>query len=261
MPIPSLSIILTTHKRSFLLERAIDSILAQNFLDYEILLCSDEGDILTRNMASKKLRQNDSFLSLPKFKGPSETRNLGLHIAKGNWICFLDDDDSFQLDYFSNAFEYLNSSENLYYFNYSKISETRINNVAIQQSCIDFYHQKMDKDFIYVGNYIPNNSFFVNARVAKGNFFDVFLQTHEDWDWLISLKSKNGMEFTHIPLFGPQIHLSLEVSRNSTIDKNVVHTLDFLSIYRKWPGIDERVRAARFNELTKRGIGIPQEFL
>ena len=261
MPLPSLSIILTSHHRSFLLERAIDSLLVQNFTDFEIILCADEGDLLTRNMASKKLRQFDSFLSLPNFKGPSETRNLGLQIAKGNWICFLDDDDSFQADYFFNAVKYLNDSDTLYYFNYSKITESRIDNSINEQIFLDVYHENICKDFIYVENYIPINTFFINSTVAKCNFFDPFLQTHEDWDWLISLKSKSGIQFTHVPIFGPKVHISPDESRNTNINSGTVHALDSLSIYRKWPGIDESIRIARYNRLSERGLGIPQEFL
>src|SRR5450830_734559 len=89
------SIVLTTHLRPKFLERALLSILGQTFADFEIVLVSDESSLGTKEMGMRYLREDDIFLILPNVKGPAETRNAGIHHAKGRYILFLDDDDTF----------------------------------------------------------------------------------------------------------------------------------------------------------------------
>jgi len=73
-----ISVILTTHNRPTLLNRALNSLLSQEFKDFEIILCADEGAIDTKEIAFKLLRQTDSFISAPKFnrKWPSNSEAL-----------------------------------------------------------------------------------------------------------------------------------------------------------------------------------------
>jgi hypothetical protein len=111
-----------------------------------------------------------------------------------------------------------------------------------------------------VGNFIPNNAIFVPKDIAKNNLFDERLQSHEDWDWLISLKSKE-YEFIHHPYWGPNVHLHSGESRNLNSNSQFSKMLDFLSIYRKWPIESDKVREMRALQMKKYGFEIVKEFL
>jgi hypothetical protein len=83
-------------------------------------------------------------------------------------------------------------------------------------------------------------------------------KSHEDWDWLINLKSR-GYDFNFVELScGPNVHIDFsDVTRN----KSPATPLDYLSIYRKWPALDELIRDARAQKLASMGISIEAKFL
>ena len=96
------SVIITTYKRSELLPRAIDSVLAQSYENVEILVVDDndpdseyrkatENLITTRYSQEPKVR----YVKMPKNSGSCPARARGVSESKGEYINFLDDDDEF----------------------------------------------------------------------------------------------------------------------------------------------------------------------
>ena len=89
-----LSVILTTHKRPVLLRRALTSLLSDAPAGVAVVLCADDDDVKTFDTARELLRPSDIFIRLPNHKGPAATRNIGIQVASGTHVCFLDDDDT-----------------------------------------------------------------------------------------------------------------------------------------------------------------------
>lgn len=258
---PLISVVVTTHDRPALLARALDSLAAQGFPDFEIVLCADEGSAGTRAIAIERLRPQDVFLCVPGLRGPAETRNLGIQVARGEWICFLDDDDSFEPTHLQDAARILVDPRCLYYFNHTVISESRDGGEVRQLGEQRIEARDGDPDAILVGNYIPNNALFVAASHARNCRFDIRLETHEDWEWLIGLKCGLDLSFTRISLWGPRVHQAEGASRNNPVNRRAVSALDYLSIYRRWRAPSDQVRANRAQVLASLGLQIPPEFL
>lgn len=104
---PLVSIIIPTYNRGWILKEAINSVLAQDFTDFELIVVNDGStdktqDILnTYNEDIRALRQNN--------QGVSAARNAGIASALGRFIAFLDSDDlwlpkklSTQIDFFKS---------------------------------------------------------------------------------------------------------------------------------------------------------------
>src|SRR5579871_6735110 len=90
-PKPVFSVVIATYNRLNFLEQAVNSIFAQTFEDYELIIVDDGSTDNTRdylNSLSGRLKP----LYQPN-KGPSAARNLGVKSAIGNYIAFLDSDD------------------------------------------------------------------------------------------------------------------------------------------------------------------------
>lgn len=257
---PLISVVLTTHMRPILLRRALKSLVEQEFKDFEILVCADEASKETFDIARLALRAQDSFLSTPYLNGPAETRNLGIKVATGRWICFLDDDDSFDTSYFNEASKLLGALDVIHYFNFTEIKEDRHGTQDERPISLKKDIGKFSIDQLYLGNFIPINALFCPAHIAKANFFDAHLQSHEDWDWLIRLKSQ-GYKYLHHHNFGPNVHVDSGSSRNNEAINSGSITLDFLSIYRKWPATSEGVKEDRERQMERLGLPIPWFFL
>jgi len=84
-------VILTTYNRPEMTCEAIDSVLAQTFADYELIVVDDGSTHDTRAVLA---RYGDRIRYLHKENGGvASARNAGLRAARGALIAFLDDDD------------------------------------------------------------------------------------------------------------------------------------------------------------------------
>lgn len=92
---PFFSILIPTFNRAALLKEAINSILSQDFIDWELIVIDDGSRDGTREVVEgfydKRIRY---FFQENSERGAS--RNHGIREAKGNYICFLDSDDLYQ---------------------------------------------------------------------------------------------------------------------------------------------------------------------
>lgn len=84
-----LSIIIPTHNRPQLLQRAVNSALAQTIKDFEVIVVDDCSSKPVNLPEHPRLR----IIRLTENKGVSAARNIGTKAAKGRWISYLDDDD------------------------------------------------------------------------------------------------------------------------------------------------------------------------
>jgi glycosyltransferase involved in cell wall biosynthesis len=91
MSAPLVSVVIPTHNRSHFLAQAIDSVRAQTFTDYEIIVVSN-GESDENRRASQTVAHDCIYLSLAD-SNLSVARNAGIERARGEWIAFLDDDD------------------------------------------------------------------------------------------------------------------------------------------------------------------------
>lgn len=114
------SIILPVYNAQATLRRCLDSIVNQPFADYELLLINDgstdSSDVICREYAA----------ACPQIRcfskengGVSSARNMGLELAGGEYILFVDSDDYVAENYFSTIHEsLLNAKPDLLMFGY-----------------------------------------------------------------------------------------------------------------------------------------------
>jgi glycosyltransferase involved in cell wall biosynthesis len=92
---PAVSVIVPTYNRAHLLPRALDSILRQDFKDFEVIVIDDGSTDATRDVVDSYVQVDPrvSLLVQPENAGVSAARNRGMHQARGELIAFLDSDD------------------------------------------------------------------------------------------------------------------------------------------------------------------------
>ena len=89
---PAVTVIIPTYNRSEFVRQAINSVLAQSYKDFELLVIDDGSTDNTRQVISAI---NDSRIKYiyKDNGGVSSARNLGLKKATGEFVAFLDHDD------------------------------------------------------------------------------------------------------------------------------------------------------------------------
>jgi GT2 family glycosyltransferase len=89
---PKVSVIITTYRRPALLVEAIESVLAQSYRDFELIVADDgSGDETAAQVAT--YGHTVRYLPLPHSGKPEVGRNHAVALARGRFLAFLDDDD------------------------------------------------------------------------------------------------------------------------------------------------------------------------
>src|ERR1700693_5747637 len=95
MTSPQVSIVMTNHNYGKYLEESLQSVLDQDFQDYELIVVDDGSTDQSRELIEKwsaRFAGRMRFVFQPHLGvGPAE--NAGLELAKGEYIAFLDADD------------------------------------------------------------------------------------------------------------------------------------------------------------------------
>lgn len=96
---PTISVIVPTYNRKTILPRAIDSIFAQTYQDFEIIVVDDGSDDGTEAYIEKTYTDpRIRYERLEKNSGVHVARNKGLKLAWGEYIILLDSDDELLCD-------------------------------------------------------------------------------------------------------------------------------------------------------------------
>ena len=91
---PKISVIVPVYKAEKYLHRCVDSILAQLFTDFELLLIDDGSPDNSGTICDEYAKKDNRVRVFHKENGGvSSARNLGLDNATGEWIAFCDSDD------------------------------------------------------------------------------------------------------------------------------------------------------------------------
>ncbi len=120
---PFFSVIIPTYNRSKELKKAVESVLSQSFSDFEILVMDDGSTDDTREVVSTINDIRVTYDWEKNFGGPARPRNRGIAKAKGEWICFLDADDSWLPDKLLTCFKHINDTVDLIYHDLTIIGE------------------------------------------------------------------------------------------------------------------------------------------
>lgn len=104
------SVIVPVYNTEKYLKNCIDSLLKQNFEDYEIIVINDlspgNAEEIIKSYNDKKI----VYIKNNTNKGIGYNRNLGVKEAKGEYVCFIDSDDYVKEDFISKMYNY--SKEN-----------------------------------------------------------------------------------------------------------------------------------------------------
>lgn len=89
---PKVSVIISTFKRTEYLKKTLESIEAQTYRDFEVIVV-DDGTPGDANSLLCEQFEKVKYLKIANSGGPSRPRNVGIQTAKGEYIAFVDDDD------------------------------------------------------------------------------------------------------------------------------------------------------------------------
>ncbi len=103
---PKISVIVPVYNAEKWLNRCVDSILAQTFTNFELILVNDGSPDVSGQICDKYKAIDPRVRVIHKQNGGvSSARNAALDIARGEYIAFIDSDDYIKKDYLSELYD------------------------------------------------------------------------------------------------------------------------------------------------------------
>ena len=174
---PTISVIVPVYKVECYLHRCIDSILAQSYTDFELLLI-DDGSPDNCGLICDEYAAKDSRVRVfhKENGGVSSARNLGLDNARGEWIAFIDSDDYVDVDYLAELVDYTEKYKTDYVVTLNTIKEYTTENSLILYpnaysqlfSCYNFHNNGHPWGKLYKTEIINNTHLRFNTCVHLG---------------------------------------------------------------------------------------------
>ncbi len=188
-----ISVCIPTYNRKEFLVNAIKSVLNQSYKNFEILIVDDGSDydiegFIKRYFSDSRIR----FFRNSKNMGRPYTRNRCIEKASGDYILWLDDDDTinpYTLENYKKIIENYPDGD-VFYGNINVLNSTRLSFIR----ALDFYKKRIElfQGLTTEGCYIPNPGTLVKKDIYKkyGNY-DLELKRAQDYElWIrISLFS------------------------------------------------------------------------
>ena len=192
------SVIVPTYNRPVMLIETINSILNQNYQDFEIIVVNDAGKDVESKIKLLNKNNNIKYLAHTKNKGLAAARNTGIKEASGKYIAYLDDDDVYYPDHLETLVNCLENGEYkvAYTDAYMVTQERKNSNYVVKKKDIPFSFD-FDYDRILVENFVPVLCLMhERSCLEEIGLFDENLTVCEDWDFLIRISRK--FEIAHV---------------------------------------------------------------
>ena len=221
----SISVVIPTHNRAKMLKRAIDSVLAQTYQDFELIVVSDGSTDKTEAVVAAYKDPRIKLLKHERPEGASSARNTGINVCKGKYIAFLDDDDEWlqeKLEKQIDLIKYSPPEVGLVYSWMECVENEEVTHVRDPALKGYIFPHMLDKQAI------TNSSTLLIKRtvldVVRG--FDEDLPRGNDGDFIRRITKHFHVDFVPEVLVKVHVGHMDRISVNSVKNlKNVIHAL------------------------------------
>ncbi|MBC2715380.1 MAG: glycosyltransferase [Desulfobacteraceae bacterium] len=229
---PLVSVIIPTYNRAWALKKAIDSVLEQDYKNFELIVV-DDGSTDDTEALIKAYEKSVKFIQQPNL-GVSAARNKGIAVSSGALVAFLDSDDYWYPEKLSAQVEFFNANpdalicqtEEIWIRNGKKVNPKK-------------KHQKLS-GMIFIPSLAlclisPSAVMMRKNLFAKIDAFDESLPACEDYDLWLRITCRYPVQLIDTPLTVKTGGHEDQLSSTTGLDKYRIYALkkilksDFLS--------------------------------
>ena len=190
--------IIPNYNRASTILSAVDSVLSQTYDKIEVIVvddCSTDNSVEIldgiRDERLKVIQLNDN-------KGACVARNVGVNNARGDYIAFLDSDDTWHKDKLEKQILFLKNSE------YDSVASA-YNYHSLNGKCKirpkeNAQNQRLMPSFLAERNVVTTGTILAKKKCFNSIKFDERLSRYQDWDLALQLSKMYKMGFQNVPL-------------------------------------------------------------
>lgn len=261
-----ISVIVPVYNAGHFLKRCIDSVVAQTYTCWELLLTDDGStdESLSVCRAYSVGRDNVSVFSLAH-GGVSLARNYALSKAHGDYICFVDADDELHPDFFKKAIAVMQHNEKT---DIVHVDHFRVNGrlkSVVRSSWSGFYEKEQIRDLIIPDCIGPSDNdlgkrqlftsvwgLLIRKDLAAECCFNERISVMEDKLFLVEILLRaKGVFYMNEPLYLYYVNEGSAMSSyHSGLNENMITLLEELRLIRECYYKDSSVVSERIENLS-----------
>jgi len=190
----SFSVIIPAYNAETTILRALNSVSAQSYPAHEIIIVDDASTDHTLDIVDADNSGKFKLITKQTNTGSSDTRNIGMNVATGNYIAFLDADDIWHRDKLRLISEALSSNPDICLF-FHPYTQDNIKTIAVPQ--------KLGVNKFPFVKLLPSNKIATSCAIIKNDAsfrFKTSMRYTEDFDLWLKIGYKHGIYFSPNPL-------------------------------------------------------------
>ena len=198
---PRVSIILPAYNRETLVARAIDSVLAQTFTDFELIIVDDASKDGTRAVLETYRDHPKVRLILSDVnRGGSGARNLGVEAARGTLIAFQDSDDVWLPGKLAAQVAALNANPKAGLCYCAALFSEGTDSYYIPEAVFDRLDGDLSREMLRRNTTSTQTLLVRKSVLDQTGLFDASLKRFQDWDLMIRIAQITELVFLPEPM-------------------------------------------------------------
>lgn len=189
-----ISIITSTYNRPKRLHRAIESVINQSYKDWELIIVDDCSTTDTKAVIDGFDDERIRLIQRTEnFGNDTRPKNEGILASNGEYICFLDDDNTFKVDHLAILLKVLEAKPEL-----SGVYGDRLIYEKGEQKGVGV-RSDFDRSLLMQRNYIDTSDILLRRKdLFEIGGFDEQYKKYVDWNLWIRF-AKDGKVFERVP--------------------------------------------------------------
>ncbi len=267
---PKISIIIPSYNYETFIEEAINSVIGQTFKDFELIIVDDGSSDNSVEVIKKYVQQYENISLFihenNENKGLSETIQLGLQNAKGEYIAFLECDDFWHEDYLKEKIAIFEDHPDVgIVFNDVEAlgDENRINLLKdffndCRTRCINkTYPSSLSYETLMLETISNFSSAMTKKSILQDLDFDTPIAPYLDW-WLFSqITFLHSAYFINKKLTNLRLHTKsyivntrnkITIQDKKNMFKSLLELLELLSVGTKYNDLTSKILAEKSNK-------------
>lgn len=197
---PMISVILPTFNRAYILPKAIESVLAQTYAHWELIIVDDGSTDTTHAAVMKFSDPRIRYVKHPENKGLAASRNTGIRESCGTYIANLDSDDVWLPQKLEKELAVFKKTPPLVYVVYSEYERTLGDGRVAHLPEVARERNGDLRSTLLAVNLISMQMALVKKELfEKVGYFDERIPALQDWEFWI-----RASQYTHFA-FLPEI--------------------------------------------------------
>lgn len=192
---PLVSIIMPCYNAECYIAQSIESVLAQTYQNWELVITDDGSTDKSVEIISKYSKNDDriNVMVSDEHQGIARTRNMSISRAKGRFVAFLDSDDIWYPEKLEKQVEYMLEHELAFTYSSYEIIDYQGNpkNRIVKDAGVMSYKKYLRNTIICCGTVVVD-------REKTGHFATPIIKTSEDMSLWLSIMKK-GIDAYPVP--------------------------------------------------------------